>query len=165
MLKIGKRGFTLVELLAVIVVLSITVGVSIPIASEVTTNSKHKSLTVIVDEAEDYLTDQWKVKKMGLEVDSAFSSVFGTTLPTTFQKLDASNDLVSAMGISADLVSEVKVFIESDGIACVVVTKIPLSSSLYNGKYWTKEGEYAVPNANNDRFYSKCCDVKRVYGV
>ncbi len=164
MLKIGKRGFTLVELLAVIVVLSITVGVSIPIASEVITNSKRESLTVIVDEAEDYLTDQWKVKKMGLEVDEAFSTVFDTA-PTAVKTLSSNNDLVNSMGISADLVSEVKVFIESDGIACVVVTKIPLSSNLYNGKYWTKEDGYAVPNSNNDRFYSKCCDVKRVYGV
>lgn len=164
MLKIGKGGFTLVELLAVIVVLSITVGVSIPIASEVITNSKRESLTVIVDEAEDYLTDQWKVKKMGLEVDKAFSGVFNTS-PTAVKTLSSNNDLVNSMGISADLVSEVKVFIESDGIACVVVTKIPLSSNLYNGKYWTKEGEYAVPNSNNDRFYSKCCDVKRVAGV
>ena len=104
MLKIGKKGFTLVELLAVIVVLSITVGVSIPIASEITTNSKHKSLTVIVDEAEDYLTDQWKVKKMGLEVDGAFKSQPAKTIATT-QMADNKNFFITLCFIDYNMLS------------------------------------------------------------
>ena len=167
MKTLNRSGFTLVELLGVIVILSVVVGITVPVSTKVITDSKYKSLGVIVDEAEDFITDQWKLKKVDpASMTDSFKAYFeNKNAPVGF--VTVNNSLLVDMAIDKSNVSKVDVMIDSDDIACVVISRIPAESNLYNKEYWTlsEDGAYATPKQNNDRFYSKCCKLENVLKV
>ena len=61
MKKLNNKGFTLVELLAVIIILAIVVGITIPSITSVINNSKNSSLGIATESAYDYLKDQYDI--------------------------------------------------------------------------------------------------------
>ena len=179
MVKLNNRGFTLVELLAVIVVLSIVVGVSVPTVTHLVSNARYKSLTVSVEEAEKFAGDQWKLKKMDPAMqDESFKNVIGNDYTQgEFITLNIKNDashkqLIEEMGIPSKGIKTVLLKIYEDNVPCVVIAEITKDSDLYDAKYWTlmedNKDEFAIPNdTTNNVYYSKCCkldDVQKMLG-
>jgi len=172
MLNLNRKGFTLVELLGIIVILSIVVGIAVPVTTNIVTKSKYKALMTVVDEAEDFIADQWKLKKMDPDsLNDAFKDVMGSYKvgddegQSKFITLKADDEkdrgLIEAMGISSSDITSVDVMIASDEIPCVVVRTIS-NHSRFNSKYW-KEDMTPVVNNENKSYYSKCCDFQTVY--
>ena len=174
MKKLNRKGFTLVELLATVVILSLVTGVAVPVTTNVVSTSKHKALGTFVDEAENYIADQWKIKKVSPDTMSlSFKSVIenynggtGYKAGDGFIMLSVTNDtekkLIDEMGIPSKDVSTVHFLIASDNIPCVVISKIPNNSGIYNSLYWDKadgagNATEVIPTADNNRYYSKCC--------
>ena len=175
MKKIDNKGFTLVELLATLVILAVVVGVAVPISNHLISNSKYKALGVMVDSAEKFVSDQWKIKKADPDtMTEAFKNKVknysvsnGTTV--NWISLDALIEedrlLIEDMGIPTEGVSSVDFAIYEDGFSCVVISKIPDDSNIYNSTYWTKVDEGILPTGVNDRYYSKCCSLADVQAL
>ena len=165
MKRLNNKGFTLIELLSVIVILSIVVGISIPVSTAIISNSKQKSLGILLDDAEDFITEQWKIKKIDPETNTeSFTQYTDTATTTDFTP--ALDGLIADMGMDKSDVKKVDVMIDEAGIACVVIREIPIDSKLYSITYWTpsEDNTYATPKQNNELFYSKCCSLENVLG-
>ena len=99
MKRLNNKGFTLVELLAVIIILAIVVGISIPSITNIINDSKNNSLGVAVDAAADYLTDQYSYMNIDYNTaTTAFTGAFGSS-PTT--EVAITGDLLAETGLSA----------------------------------------------------------------
>lgn len=72
MKKLNRKGFTLVELLAVIVILAIVVGIALVTVLPTLDRSKEKSFEVAVDTIRVYIQDQVDLAQLG-------SGMAGTT--------------------------------------------------------------------------------------
>ena len=185
MKKLNKKGFTLVELLATVVILSLVTGVAVPVTTNIVANSKYRSLSSIVDEAENFLSDQWRVHKISPDtINDAFDDAMGGSYyedvkKSLFTSIDAHKrkypgdnptqeiidreiKLLQEMGMSTEDVAHVDMFVDDKGIGCVIIRTIPITSKLYNSKYWTDTGDgFAVPSSlnGNERYFSKCCTL------
>lgn len=158
MKRLNKKGFTLVELLAVIIILAIVVTVSIPAITNVINDSKNSSLGVAANAAEKYIGDQYSLMAVDASmVDSAFKGKI-TTYAAASYDLDVSNDvdaaLIKAMGFNTTDVKTVTVKINDDDTVCVTVNSIPTSSKFYTTKFWDTTGANVKTGANNK---SKSC--------
>ena len=58
MKKLNRKGFTLVELLAVIIILAIVIGISIPAVLSAVENARKKSFDNAVDSIKSYIKNQ-----------------------------------------------------------------------------------------------------------
>ena len=65
--KMNKKGFTLVELLAVIIILAIVVGITIPAVMTTTKNAKAKALDTAVETVRTYIQEQYELSLLGDE--------------------------------------------------------------------------------------------------
>jgi type IV pilus assembly protein PilA len=138
MKKLNRKGFTLVELLAVIIILAIVVGISIPAITSVINDSKNNATGVAVDAAEKYVRDQYSLFLIG-NAESTFTTRFtnGTTAETELSYETAGDVAVlNAMGFSKADVKKVKVTINADGTACVKISEVVQTGKFYTAKYW-----------------------------
>ena len=129
MKKLNRKGFTLVELLAVIIILAIVVGISIPAISNIINDSKNNALGVAVDAAEKYVVDQYALSQLGSTTADVFK--------TTGEKTVTDTAVLKSMGFSADDVVKAIVKINDDGSACVKVTEIKEAGQYYTTAHWT----------------------------
>lgn len=175
--RLNNKGFTLVELLAVVVVLSIVVGLTVPVATNLVTNARYKALMITVEEAEKFTGDQWKLKRMDKDMmNTYFGKAINGYSVGDFITLNVNEEddknLINEMGIHSEGVKTVFLKIYEKNIPCVVIGEIYEDSKLYDAKYWKKTvygGEtFAVPiDSVNDVYYSKCCllsDVQKMLG-
>ena len=144
MKKLNRKGFTLVELLAVIIILAIVVGISIPAITNIINDSKNNALGVAVDAAADYLTDQYgymNVDRGTATADflTAFGAgqteaVYGSTATTGQGTI--TETLLKEMGLDKDNVTKVTAKLSGNTI-CVTVSEIKNTSEYYSTTYWT----------------------------
>ena len=174
MKKLNRKGFTLVELLAVIIILAIVVGISIPAITNIINDSKNNSLGVAVNAAEKFVADQYAFMQVdNTNVSKNFATISaiagqttttgtGDEAVTTPKEVElnstAHEALLTEMGLDPENVTTVTVSLTANGVACVKVTKIPTSSQYYTTKYWTAGSDGATVTANAGTEYeSKSC--------
>lgn len=168
MKKLNRKGFTLVELLAVIIILAIVVGITIPAITNIINDSKNNALGVAVDAAEKYLSDQYSFMQLAADdVQKDFSDwIAGKTasngMYTATLSSATENDkkLIEAMGFNAEDVTTVEIKVYENGGACVVVQSIPTASQYYSTEFWkitTSNGTSTISAKADAENTSKGC--------
>ena len=147
MKKLNRKGFTLVELLAVIIILAIVVGITIPAITNIISDSKNNALGVAVDSAADYLTDQYGYMNIdrGTATDEflkAFgdgqtSAEYGTGITASTTTGVISTTLLKEMGFDANNVSKLTATLVDGTTICVTVTEIQKASEYYSTDFWS----------------------------
>ena len=149
MKKLNRKGFTLVELLAVIIILAIVVGISIPAITSIINGSKNSALGVAVESAADYLADQYSI----YNIDTTTAGTGFTSYMANIgknQTITSSDALFAEMGFDSAKVSKVEVCVTTGGSVYVSVTEIPTTSDYYTTEHWTAANNVATPNANTN---------------
>ncbi len=107
--KKGKKGFTLVELLAVIVILAIVVGISIPTILGVINGTKKKALQTAADAAARWFDKQYELYKYGDDLvgdttisDEFVTECFGKYLCDGKKRILFTSDLAKEAGLNID---------------------------------------------------------------
>ena len=135
MKRLNKKGFTLVELLAVIVILAIVVGITLVTVLPTIKQARQEAFDVTAQTAADYFTKQYELSIVGQDTDKLTFH----TKATAF----AANEYTLA-GIKAANYSAATWYITSTGRACVELTA-------------SDEGEYN--NIDTDTASSDACSA------
>ncbi len=151
MKKMNRKGFTLVELLAVIIILAIVVGITIPAVLTTTNNAKKKALETAAKAAADWIDRQYQISSSGLDeegmaqVDANFSNFVEFF---TDNKLDInpnggsggdsfaadSKKFITSAGLQVNNVKMLTVYVGSGtGRSCVKLTATSNGDYNYQG--------------------------------
>ena len=153
MKKLNNKGFTLVELLAVIIILAIVVGISIPSITNIINGSKDSALSVAVESAVDSLQDQYDIYNIDPAAASTLISEVmakGSTGLSLKSSTAADKPKIEALGFKTTNVEEVLVKVVDNAATqtatfCVEVKKIPKTSEYFITSKWTLNGTSASP--------------------
>lgn len=138
MKKLNRKGFTLVELLAVIIILAIVVGITIPTVMNTVNTSKDNALNVAINAAENWLQDQAVIYNTNTNlVDPNFpTSIFDGKVTLNSS---ANSAQLNAMGLKAKDIAEITIeYNSSTQKICVTATQIIKNGSYYNTAYWSE---------------------------
>ena len=137
MKKLNSKGFTLVELLAVIIILAIVVGITIPAVLTTINTTRDKAFQTAADSAADWFEREYQAYQVGddtiVKVDPSFKDVCVTNNCTTSKRTLTAAAIKAAGLKSADIsAANSSVSINpTTGRACVVL------SGSANGSYQT----------------------------
>jgi len=140
MKKLNRKGFTLVELLAVIVILAIVVGIAIPSVTNIINNSKTSAMTTATKTAVDFLQDQFALVNTSSSIANTYVRDMVYDVCHVYKSSDTKvgKPIIEAMGYTANNVYEVAVEINSTtGKAYVEVMSMPKTSEYYTAG-WAK---------------------------
>lgn len=127
MKKLNNKGFTLVELLAVIIILAIVVGITIPAVLTTVDKSRNQAFETAADTAADWLDRQYQSYLIGDETLSAVDQAYKDQCVKTdadgnfvFNCVASSDALIRAAGLKTENVSKLTATF-SEGRYCVTL--------------------------------------------
>ena len=126
MKKRNRKGFTLVELLAVIIILAIVVGITIPAVLTTIRSTRDKAFQTAADSAADWFERQYQAYQVGdsniAAVDPAFTAVCITETcvgtPHTLTEAAVTTAGLKTADVNA---ASSTVIIKNNGRACVTL--------------------------------------------
>ena len=140
-MKLNKKGFTLVELLAVIIILAIVIGITIPAVLRTINSSRKSGGQDAAEIVANWIDDQYTLANVDFtSVDDAFKTLCGDASGSGCRNggRDTGSTETAAynsIGLKAADVSNVNIKIDSNGKSCVV-----LSVTTDGNYYITAEG-------------------------
>lgn len=124
MKKLNRKGFTLVELLAVIIILAIVVGITIPAVLNTISGAKQKAFTTAAETAADWIERQYQLYTIDPSdpgLNTTLSGKFSST-SFTISVSESEAAVIEAAGLKTTNVSGIKVKINAAGRVCALLT-------------------------------------------